>query len=106
MMYRAGGGQHGGAAGREGEANQSRPSHFERGLGVRRDLHDSALPGERSGEMKIAVDNEGQDLGPSPTTVKDRENAVRVDLVHGIDTGGRTSGDHQDDERADGQVVG
>ena len=69
-MDRAGGGQDDGATGGEGEAYQALSGDFEVGESVGGNLHDAAGAGERGGDVKIAVDIEGQALRTSQASVE------------------------------------
>ena len=83
-MDRARSGQDDGAAGGEGEADQTLPGDFEVGESVGGDLHDSAGAGERGGDIEIAVDIEGNALRPSKTFVESAYRSSGIDLVNAI----------------------
>src|ERR1700730_5315507 len=105
MMHAAGGSQHGGAARCEGQAYESGTGNLERGLGVGRDLDDTAFAGNRSRHIEIALHIKRQALGTSQTSVKGRNPSVRIDLVHAIETGGCGSGHKQIPVRPERQMV-
>src|ERR1700690_2257081 len=104
-MYPAGGSQHCGLSRCEGQAHQSRARDFERRLGVGCDFFDAALPGKRGRHVKIAVDIKCQALRTSEATIKSGYAAMRIDLVHGIETRSRRSGDKQVSLWTERQVV-
>ena len=70
MMHAAGGGQHRGAAGREGQSHQVVAGDHQRGFAVRRDPHDAAASVERRRDVEIVVDVDGE--CPADVRVRDR----------------------------------
>ena len=103
MMDGAGGGENYGASRSEGQADQALAGDFEIGLAVGCDLHDAARAGERSGDVEIAIDVEGQSLRASQAFVERAHRAVGIDFVDASRCG---SGDEQIALRAEGQVIG
>src|SRR5260370_5814347 len=105
MMDRSGGSEHCRLSRRKGQTNERRARNFERSLGVGCDLDDAALPRKRGGYVKVAVDIKRQALRASQTAVKSRNAAMRVDLVHGIETRSRGTRDKQVSARPECQMV-
>src|SRR5579862_866694 len=84
MVDGTGGRQNDGAAWAEGEAYQTLPGDFEVGKAVGGYLHDAAGARERGGDVKIAVDIEGQALRSSKTFIESAHRSSGIDLVNAI----------------------
>jgi len=67
MMHGAVGRQDRRLAGSERQADQPLAGDFQVGFTLRSNLHDAALSGERSGDVNVALDIEGQALRTSQT---------------------------------------
>src|SRR5579859_5493307 len=106
MMYAAGGGQHGSAAGGEGESDQSVACNRQRSFLVGGDLHNASLAGQRGGDVEIAVNVKGQPLRPAQSAIEDVHGAVHVNAVDGIEAGGRGAGDKKRAIGMEGEMVG
>src|SRR5271167_335257 len=91
-MHAAGGGEHRCAAGSERQPNQVVPRYHQRRLAIGRDLHDPTAAVERGCDIEISFNIHRKALRTAKTAVKDRDLAVRIDLMNGVETGrGRPS---------------
>src|SRR5579884_4227717 len=99
-------GQHRGAPGCKGKAYQSGTCDGEGRSAIRADPHDAALAAEGSRNVQISLAIECQPLRSAQPTVKDGHSAVRIDLVHGIETRRRGSGDKKVPLRPNREVIG
>src|SRR5579883_3464632 len=85
MMDRTGGGENHGPPRSEGEADQVVAGDFQRGLGVGSELHDAAFSRQRGRHIEVAINVEGEALGPAQAAIEVRHRAVRIDAVNGVE---------------------
>src|SRR5260370_578693 len=100
------GGEDGGVAGSEGQSDQPLAGDFEVGFALGSDLHDPALPGERGGDIEIALYIKSQTLRTSQTAVEHGHGSLGVDFVDAVETGSAGAGDEHIAVGAEGDVIG
>src|SRR4051812_43893186 len=106
MMHAASGGQDGGAARSEGQADQTVSADDKRSLGIRSEFHDAPAAGEGSGDVKISFSIEGHALRAAQPAIEDADGSMLIDAINGIEAGGGGARNVQNAIGAKGEMIG